>query len=104
MPGLVPGIHVLATPRQESRGGRDEPGHDEKENLFHVVGKNLKTLDAFRSMLRGAKRRENPAPSFRGDAKASSPESRDSGSGAGAPSRNDGWCPRAIDVPSPAPV
>src|ERR1700681_120760 len=27
--------------------------------------------------------------SFRGDAKASSPESRDSGAGAGAPSRND---------------
>ena len=30
------------------------------------------------------------APSFRGDAKQSNPESRDSGSGANAPSRNDG--------------
>jgi hypothetical protein len=24
-----------------------KPGHDEKENLFQVVGKNLKLLDAF---------------------------------------------------------
>jgi hypothetical protein len=27
MPGLVPGIHVLAT--KERRDGRDKPGHDE---------------------------------------------------------------------------
>jgi hypothetical protein len=27
MPGLVPGIHVLA--QQEDVDGRDEPGHDE---------------------------------------------------------------------------
>jgi hypothetical protein len=28
MPGLVPGIHVLATPKQ-GVDGRDRPGHDE---------------------------------------------------------------------------
>jgi hypothetical protein len=27
MPGLVPGIHVLAVSKQERRGGRDKPGH-----------------------------------------------------------------------------
>ena len=30
MPGLVPGIHVLASLQQESVDGRDKPGHDEK--------------------------------------------------------------------------
>jgi hypothetical protein len=30
MPGLVPGIHVLAAPQQEDVDGRDKPGHDEK--------------------------------------------------------------------------
>jgi hypothetical protein len=28
MPGLVPGIHVLATTKQEDVDGRDKPGHD----------------------------------------------------------------------------
>jgi hypothetical protein len=30
MPGLVPGIHVLAAVKQEDVDGRDKPGHDEK--------------------------------------------------------------------------
>jgi hypothetical protein len=29
MPGLVPGIHVLAAFKQENVDGRDKPGHDE---------------------------------------------------------------------------
>jgi hypothetical protein len=28
MPGLVPGIHVLATDDREDVDGRDKPGHD----------------------------------------------------------------------------
>jgi citronellyl-CoA dehydrogenase len=28
MPGLVPGIHVLALPQQQDVDGRDKPGHD----------------------------------------------------------------------------
>jgi hypothetical protein len=28
MPGLVPGIHVLAASNQNNVDGRDEPGHD----------------------------------------------------------------------------
>ncbi|HEU0084862.1 MAG TPA: hypothetical protein VFQ87_18565, partial [Bradyrhizobium sp.] len=28
MPGLVPGIHVLAASQQEDVDGRDKPGHD----------------------------------------------------------------------------
>jgi hypothetical protein len=32
MPGLVPGIHVLAALSQEDVDGRDKPGHDENEN------------------------------------------------------------------------
>jgi hypothetical protein len=47
MPGLVPGIHVLAGLKQERRGWPDEPGHDEKENRFQLVRKSLKMLDAF---------------------------------------------------------
>jgi hypothetical protein len=39
MPGLVPGIHVLAALRKRDVDGRDKPGHDEKENHFHVVRK-----------------------------------------------------------------
>jgi hypothetical protein len=50
MPGLVPGIHVFAVQgkKQERRGwpGRS-PAMTEKKNLFRVVGKNLKRLDAF---------------------------------------------------------
>jgi hypothetical protein len=30
MPGLVPGIHVLAATKKEDVDGRDEPGHDEE--------------------------------------------------------------------------
>jgi hypothetical protein len=30
MPGLVPGIHVLAASHQNNVDGRDEPGHDDK--------------------------------------------------------------------------
>src|SRR6187551_1695616 len=29
MPGLVPGIHVLASVKQDDVDGRDKPGHDE---------------------------------------------------------------------------
>jgi hypothetical protein len=29
MPGLDPGIHVLAAAQKENVDGRDEPGHDE---------------------------------------------------------------------------
>jgi hypothetical protein len=28
MPGLVPGIHVFATPKQEETWMADKPGHD----------------------------------------------------------------------------
>ena len=31
MPGLVPGIHVLASVGEKNVDGRDKPGHDEKE-------------------------------------------------------------------------
>jgi hypothetical protein len=30
MPGLVPGIHVLASLSKKDVDGRDKPGHDEK--------------------------------------------------------------------------
>src|SRR5712691_4136375 len=49
MPGLVPGIHVLAALEQERRHGRDKPGHDEKENHFQVVRKSPKRWMHFRS-------------------------------------------------------
>jgi hypothetical protein len=32
MPGLVPGIHVLAAYEREDVDGRDKPGHDGKRN------------------------------------------------------------------------
>jgi hypothetical protein len=32
MPGLVPGIHVFAT--EEDVDGRDEPGHDERNDIY----------------------------------------------------------------------
>jgi hypothetical protein len=36
MPGLVPGIHVLAAQMQERRGWPgNKPGHDELKALFH---------------------------------------------------------------------
>jgi hypothetical protein len=41
MPGLVPGIHVLAKQIKKDVDGRDEPGHDvEKErdqNLYSIT-------------------------------------------------------------------
>jgi hypothetical protein len=46
MPGLVPGIHVFAAPERRGWPGRS-PAMTKKENLFQVVGKNLKLLDAF---------------------------------------------------------
>jgi hypothetical protein len=33
MPGLVPGIHVLAADDREDVDGRDKPGHDEVEKV-----------------------------------------------------------------------
>jgi hypothetical protein len=32
MPGLVPGIHVSASFKQEDVDGRDKPGHDENRD------------------------------------------------------------------------
>jgi hypothetical protein len=40
MPGLVPGIHVLAALSQKDVDGRTKPGHD--ENRIIVVRKSLK--------------------------------------------------------------
>jgi hypothetical protein len=34
MPGLVPGIHVLACLSKKDVDGRDQPGHDEKNDSF----------------------------------------------------------------------
>jgi hypothetical protein len=34
MPGLVPGIHVFVSHGARDVDGRDEPGHDEKQNRF----------------------------------------------------------------------
>jgi len=39
MPGLVPGIHVLAILSEKGVDGRDKPGHDEKANHFQVIRK-----------------------------------------------------------------
>jgi hypothetical protein len=35
MPGLVPGIHVLAHSQQPDVDGRDKPGHDEEYLMRH---------------------------------------------------------------------
>jgi hypothetical protein len=41
MPGLVPGIHVLALPAiRQDVDGRDKPGHDDCD-LFNTTGKSL---------------------------------------------------------------
>jgi len=34
MPGLVPGIHVLAASRKKDVDGRVKPGHDEQRYFF----------------------------------------------------------------------
>jgi hypothetical protein len=34
MPGLAPGIHVLATLSEKGVDGRDKPSHDEKSESF----------------------------------------------------------------------
>jgi hypothetical protein len=47
MPGLVPGIHVLAAFNKKDVDGRDKPGHDEKETRFQVFRKALKMRAAF---------------------------------------------------------
>jgi hypothetical protein len=52
MPGLVPGIHVLAA-LEKVVDGRDKPGHDEKETRFQVVRKSLKILAPFSVRLSG---------------------------------------------------
>jgi hypothetical protein len=46
MPGLVPGIHVLAHPSKKDVDGRDKPGHDET-NPFQGFRNSLKLLAAF---------------------------------------------------------
>jgi hypothetical protein len=35
MPGLVPGIHVLASVGKSDVDGRDKPGHDETTRYHH---------------------------------------------------------------------
>ena len=45
MPGL-PGIHVLAAPREEDADGRDKPGHDENGSLWC----HLRSLDHRRQL------------------------------------------------------
>ena len=37
LPGLVPGIHVLALLSKKDVDGRDKPGHDERASHFRVV-------------------------------------------------------------------
>jgi hypothetical protein len=37
MPGLVPGIHVLATSKKKDVDGRDEPRHDDRLKLREIV-------------------------------------------------------------------
>jgi hypothetical protein len=50
MPGLVPGIHVLVSIRQEDVDGRDKPGHDEKRIIFRQqLGNARKCWPLFRS-------------------------------------------------------
>jgi hypothetical protein len=39
MPGLVPGIHVFASPSKKDVDGRDKPGHDEKKRIFSQAQK-----------------------------------------------------------------
>jgi hypothetical protein len=46
MPGLVPGIDVLAHPSKKDVDGRDKPGHDET-NPFQGFRNSLKLLAAF---------------------------------------------------------
>jgi hypothetical protein len=47
MPGLVPGIHVLASVKQKDVDGRDKPGHDEKRLPVQAASKSLNMLAAF---------------------------------------------------------
>jgi hypothetical protein len=51
MPGLVPGIHVLAA-TSEDVDGRDKPGHDENVTRSQFGSESLKTLAAFSACLR----------------------------------------------------
>jgi hypothetical protein len=46
MPGLVPGIHVLASSKRDV-DGRDKPGHD--ENATHFVW--VRIGESFRPLL-----------------------------------------------------
>jgi hypothetical protein len=48
MPGLVPGIHVLALlEREKTWMAGTKPGHDERTSRFQLVGNSLKMLAAF---------------------------------------------------------
>jgi hypothetical protein len=38
MPGLVPGIHVFATPTRQDVDGRDKPGHDGSIKAAQLAG------------------------------------------------------------------
>jgi hypothetical protein len=53
MPGLVPGIHVLASFEQERRGWPGRSPTMTKVNHFQVVRNSLKMLDAFSFRLSG---------------------------------------------------
>ena len=37
MPGLVPGIHVFRISQTQDVDGREEPGHDEGQNMFRKI-------------------------------------------------------------------
>jgi hypothetical protein len=51
MPGLVPGIHVLRANRKRDVDGRDEPGHDGKNESWLSCKRGLRMLAAFSVIL-----------------------------------------------------
>src|ERR1700686_4121014 len=63
---------------------------EEKSGKYHAVRLGFRQIDGFRWADPDEARLKQIQLSFRGGAAARNPESRDSGSGAGAPSRNDG--------------
>jgi len=75
---------------------------EEKNGKYHAVRLGFRQIDGFRWADPDEARLKQSVLSFRGVAAATNPESRDSGSGAGAPSRNDGgnkaddWAERIV--------
>jgi hypothetical protein len=45
MPGLVPGIYILAVSSRKDVDGRDKPGHDEKRVSDWQIGPKRACLD-----------------------------------------------------------